>query len=169
MSFLTKTKNKIESGFTLVELVVVMAIMFIMATVIFVNERGDARQDVEAVAQQVSAQLRNLQNESLAGKQVDVGGVPVSACRFVFDSSALTSYAIKYDKNCGGAESVIGSTTISLAKKFVKMDAKVVSFISPRGDANSANVITLTSTKDSNEKRYVKINSNGNVIVSTSP
>lgn len=162
--------KKTKSGFTLIEMIVVMVIFFLMTgTLLIANSKSDSIQQVESVAQQISSQLRTLQNEALAGKRIewpDGSGTYVTVCRFNF-KSALTSYSVTYDKNCSGAQSLIGSpTNVSLNKKKVKLNVTTTIFTSPRGEVVSAVDIIVTSSKNNSVLRHVRVNQSGNVTIS---
>lgn len=165
-----KNKKTKKAGFTLVELMVVMAIFLLMTGTLFtVNSKSDSIQEVENVSLQLSAQLRNLQNEALTGKRIewpDGSGTYLPVCRFTLKSIA-TSYSVVYDKNCLGAQSLVGNATnFDVSKKKVRLSVNAVSFVSPRGEVTAPVDIIVTSTKDSSVFRYVRVNASGNVIIS---
>lgn len=169
---LKNIKKKNEKGFSFVELMAVMAIISIMAGSVFViSSRSGATQDVEAASQQITSQLRNLQNESLSGKRIEypVGSDKYeSPCRFFF-TSTVSAYSIKYDKNCSGISSLIGTSNFDIANKRVSLEPKTIIFSSPWGKIDSINQITVTSNKVSTVKRYIYLNSMGNIEISETP
>ena len=158
---------KLKAGFTLVELLIVIAIMMTMTTVLLLmSSKNTGSQEVNAVAQQISAQLRGLQNEALTGQRVN--NIPV--CRFVFDSSATTSYKVSYDQNCSGTSDFIGSGVVTdFSTDRVKVSPVTVSYASPRGDVSmSNNFITITSNRDSSVQMFVTLGLSGNVEIASS-
>lgn len=153
------TKNK--SGFSLVELIVVMAIIVIMTGVLLVSQGGNNRnqEDVEAAARKVAAQLRQLQNEALSGKQI--GGT--SACYFNFVAVGTATYQINYN-NCSNVLIAGSSQSFDInTSKNVTAGAITITFLSPRGGSASGKVI-LTSTKDINVQSSVCVCSSGNIL-----
>lgn len=169
----TNTKIFMKSGFSLVELLVVMGITLMMAGMVFaLNAKSVAPQDVESASQQVSAQLRSLQNEALTGKMVkDSGGNFVSACRFIFKANSSNStYSVIYDKNCSGAtvDQIGEPLVVDLQKKRVKFDADhTIIFSSPRGETGSEEEIILISDRNTSIKKYINTSSSGSVQVAS--
>ena len=152
------------------ELLVVMAILSIMTGVLFVSVGDSSKKDAEVAAQQISAQLKALQNEALTGKRIEVpanSGTFISACYFVFDTTALTSYKVSY-LDCSAAPQPIGSDLIvDLKKKKVTVDAHTIVFTSPRGEVsgNDSDVV-ISSTKDPSVKKFVNMSSAGSTATS---
>jgi len=118
-----------KQGFSLVELLTVMAIMIIMAAVLLVN-RNESKPayDVETGARQVAAQLRALQNEALSGKSFDTNADGIAdtiACEMRFNTKANNSmeYAYKisyYDCTVPIKQLIPGSSQdFNIGKKFV--------------------------------------------------
>jgi prepilin-type N-terminal cleavage/methylation domain-containing protein len=89
--------NGVKKAFSLIELVVVIAIIAIMTAVLFlsVDNKSKAKNEVETATQQLISQIRFLQNETLSGKLI--GSDPVSY--FKFSSSANSAfYTVGYYK-----------------------------------------------------------------------
>lgn len=169
-SVISISKRWTVVGFSLPELLVVMAIVSVMSGVLFVSvSKSTGKKEVENAAQQIATQIRALQNESLTGKLVDDGaGNMVSACRFILDTSPLTSYKVVYDKNCADPISQIGPDIIvDLTKKKVTVDSRTIIFLSPRGEVvgPTSNEIVVTSTRAGSVKKYVSLNSSGKVEI----
>lgn len=166
-------KTKKTNGFSLVEIIVVMAIVSIMAGVAFVvGGSGNAEKDVDTATQMIAAQIKNLQSEALIGKKIPDGlGNMVSACRFVFDTNpANNSYSIIYDRNCSGAANVIGQAAVTdLAEYKVETDDVSITFISPRGELLSSQQIRVFSSKNSSIDKYIEVNSVGVVEINDNP
>jgi len=110
------------TGFTLVEVLVIMFIISTLSTVLVVNWRkNEKRYQLQRSAQIIVQNFRKAQNMSLAGKnlcdQTSPSCVPPSY-GFFFSKTDLTSYVIFSDKNgnnkYGGGESVEAVETIYL-------------------------------------------------------
>jgi prepilin-type N-terminal cleavage/methylation domain-containing protein len=84
-----------KKGFSLLELVVVMAIMVIMSGVVIASISGNkTNKDLEAAAREIEAAVREAQNDALTGKQVDPAKVPCKF-KFVYTGNSNT-YKIQY-------------------------------------------------------------------------
>lgn len=158
--------SKFKSGFSLIELMVVIVLMLIMTAVLFLNQsKNKAQKDVEVAARQVAAQLRTLQNEALSGKQIGTDIV----CDFEFNAtSGNTLYSIKYYKDCAGSHSYIGSPqniSLNSGKGNVTISPSVIiSFSAPRGEVSADSRITLTSKGDTSKLAYVWVCKSGNIF-----
>lgn len=151
-----------KNGFSLVELLIVMAIMVIMAGVLLVS-RSESRPvyDVEAGARQVAAQLRVLQNEALSGKMIG----NVIACEMRFNTNpgdATKSYKTGY--YCANTlipnseqKFLIGKNatnkSVSLAGdyyvKFTPPQATILSDLPVIGAARAISITSADGTKTS--------------------
>lgn len=156
---------KPRAGFTLVELLIVVAIMLIMTGTLFANQRNKKEViEVESAAREVAAQLRALQNEALNGKLIE----GEYAHYFKFNTpDALTSnnsvYTVSY-ANSAGPSNIIGDVQpFNLAKKHVVFSPASLYFTSPLGKPDSWRLITITSTTSSSDRMYVCISSSGNI------
>ena len=155
-------KNK--KGFSLVELLIVLAIMTIMTGVVFATKNGDkkASVDVEAATRDVAAQIRSLQNEALNGKMI--GTIP--ACSFKFAmANGDTKYSVSYFSDCS-ATTIIGAVKdINFnSKKTVKANsANSFYFSAPQGTVSASQKIGLESLSDSSVKGCVVVSANGSV------
>ncbi|MDD5464245.1 MAG: prepilin-type N-terminal cleavage/methylation domain-containing protein [Candidatus Moranbacteria bacterium] len=162
--------SKIKKGFSLVEMLIVAAIMIFMTGVLFVNQNGKkASSDVEVMARQIAAQIRALQNEALNGKRFDTnadGIADINACRFYFDAPAGLSYYVKYYSNCAVAptEIVSAAQTVSLNKKRVSIvgSATNLFFSPPDGRVDGVKTIVIKSTI-ANVCASVNVSINGSV------
>ncbi|HAR99644.1 MAG: hypothetical protein US57_C0010G0011 [Candidatus Moranbacteria bacterium GW2011_GWC2_37_73] len=146
--------SKIKKGFSLVEMLIVAAIMIFMTGVLFVNQNGKkASSDVEVVARQIAAQIRALQNEALNGKRFDTnadGIADINACKFELDAPLGVTYTVKYYSDCAvtPTEIAIGGQSIDLTKKrvsFVGSDVNLF-FSPPDGRVDGVKIIILRST-----------------------
>lgn len=130
---------KHKKAFSLIELLVVMAIILIMTAVLFSFDTGkQAQNDVETAGRQVASQLRSLQNDMLNGKQSSAGRY---ACRAQMTfSNAGASFNISYYDACptdgSGTGTLLGtSQTVNLKNATFGSDGNIV-FASPRGAIN---------------------------------
>jgi len=84
-----------RKGFSLMELLIVIAIIGIMTAVLLVNLSGSRSQkQVEAAAREVAAAIREAQNNALTGKNVTTG------CSYIFTyNSGSSSYGISSCSN----------------------------------------------------------------------
>ena len=155
---------KTKQGFSLAELLVVVAIIIIMTGVMFASMSGNKSQkDAENAARQVASQLRQLQNEAINGKQINDKIV----CYFDFNYfSADKGYKIAYRDCPDGEEAVETSPIIKLnsGKGNVSIDitdTTDIYFEAPHGIYSGPLQITFTS----NDKRaYVCVCSSGNIF-----
>jgi type II secretion system protein H len=156
--------QKIQSGFTLVELLVVLAIITIMTVVVLGINNSDnkATTDVDSIARQLAAEIRVLQNEALNGKIV--GGT--TACKYVLNVSAA-SYMVRY-LDCTASQDVInaGTKVVNLPDKRVTLSANPsgIVFSSPMGTVSSSQKITVTSIVSASVAACVTVSSDGSVM-----
>jgi prepilin-type N-terminal cleavage/methylation domain-containing protein len=82
-----------KRGFSLLEMVVVVAIIVIMTMVMFVISFKDrSSKELEAVGREVSAAVREAQNNALTGRQRDNDLLP---CSFAFILNGSSGYSIR--------------------------------------------------------------------------
>ncbi len=162
--------HKNKKGFSIIELMVVIAIMTIMVAVLFLKQ-GDrkAYTDVEAASRIVAAQIRELQNESLSGKKIGTG----YANKYYFTLTNLpaipphttTTYSISYQDSAG---TDLGSAqTFDIATKKVKFKSLNPTFefhfTAPSGNVSAGSVIEIVSN-DNTVSGYICISKTGSVI-----
>lgn len=165
--------HKNAKGFSIIELMTAIAIASVMGGIIFtIASKSGATQDVEAMSQQIAAQLRTLQNESSAGRRIQSppgSGNYEIICRFEFRSVA-TSYSVYYDKKCSDPSTYISNTVTDVSRKMVTLSPVTIKYNSPRGDVSGGPFqIIITSNKDGSVKQYVYINQQGNVEIAKTP
>jgi prepilin-type N-terminal cleavage/methylation domain-containing protein len=128
----TKSRKFFQKGFSLVEFIVVIAIIFVMTGILFVNYNNNrAKTEVEAAARTLVVQMRALQNESLNGKQIG----DKMACQYIFNANASSQYSIEY-KECSSGNTIDdGSQTLYFNSKHNvnSIAAITVTFNSPFG------------------------------------
>lgn len=81
----THTKNnlRVKRGFSFLEMIVVVAIITIMTMVMLVvSFRDRSKKEVEAVGREVTAAIRETQNNALTGRQQGSENLP---CSFIFE------------------------------------------------------------------------------------
>lgn len=133
-----------KNGFTLVEIMLVMAIIGVMSAMVFSSLRsGKEQKAVEGEARRVASAIREVQNYALTGKQIS-GQIP---CRFGVGSIAIgnTSMVLRESHRTGSscsagasADAAIPGMTVSLSNG-VRFTADVNAsffFTVPRGELN---------------------------------
>lgn len=94
--------SKFKSGFTLMELMVVVAIIGIMTAVTIVSlNRGKTEKQLEVAAREVAGAIREAQSNALNGKVLDPTKIP---CKFFFARNTTflqNQYKINYYWNNG--------------------------------------------------------------------
>lgn len=97
---LSKTKNppslklwRTQKGFTFIEVIIIFTIIFIMTAVLLSTSYKDReRKELQATAREVTASIREAQNNALTGKQKGTGTMP---CAFQYEISS-DGYQIKH-------------------------------------------------------------------------
>jgi len=162
-----KNRNNIKKGFSLVEMLIVFAIMMIMIAMLL-SKNNSAKSDTEAAAQQIAAQLRSLQNSALTGMQAtnDAGTITSSVCTFEFDGTAKTSYVAKYYRECSFLPVTEAFKTLSIVTLHnVEINAGRMTFQSPHGNVGGAATISIKSKKDSSSCSEVILGAGGNIEI----
>jgi len=174
--------SKFKSGFSLIELMVVIVLMLIMTAVLFLNQsKNKAQQDVESSARQFVAELRSLQNDALNGKLIDTNkdSIPdTSSCRFYFRTMGGYSIYGFYYWNCAtetmmrfadGAGYIAPIVDISKKRVIFTGASTAFYFSVPLGmvyseaKVHSAQSFTITSTIDSAIAMCVKVSIDGSI------
>lgn len=94
-----------KKGFTFIEVIIIFTIVFIMTAILLSTSYKDRyRKELQAAAREVTASIREAQNNALTGKQKGSGTMP---CAFQFYMNS-NSYQIKHETrdldspNCNG-------------------------------------------------------------------
>jgi prepilin-type N-terminal cleavage/methylation domain-containing protein len=89
-------KNRVfgsQRGFSFLEMIIVIAIITIMTMVMFVVSFKDrATKEIETVAREVTAAIRETQNNALTGRQQGSDNLP---CAFAFVLSGNSGYKVR--------------------------------------------------------------------------
>ena len=138
-------KRKKQSGFTLVEILVVIAVIGILASMALVNTGKNLDRDLRQEAERLTTFLRDVQNRALAGE--NVSGATEKICGFGVHKNSdneLWVYYIKtdLDNNCssvsknypGGAEDPYKIDTFIFKNGVMADDFSDLFFLSPYGE-----------------------------------
>ena len=162
-----QNKTKFKSGFSLMELLIVIAIAMIMTGIVFVwNNGSSAPLDVKNATQQVRTQLSVLQNEALTGKRIEnAAGVWENACSFKLekDGADQSAYVVSYYTECSStpnaASLIKSSDPVKLKNVSITINgAGYAIYQSPHGNSNTA-TIDIVSNKNSEENAQVVVTS----------
>jgi prepilin-type N-terminal cleavage/methylation domain-containing protein len=130
-----------KKGFTLIEILVAIAIVGILASIAVVNFGKNVDQDVRMERERLTGFLRDVQNKALTGEIVTVSGTAVSGmCGFGFhyvSSSQIQAYYVA-NSNCAGVSKNYG-TSLSSDVFYLK------------------NGVTMTSTFDDTDDTFFLI------------
>jgi len=88
-----------RAGFTFVELMVVMSIIFIISAVVLVG-LGSMRNSsqLDSSQREVAAAIKLLQSYAIQGKTQDIGGVQKAPCGYGFQFTSNNGFQIFYNK-----------------------------------------------------------------------
>lgn len=129
-----------QKGFTLVEILVVMAMTAIMISVTLISLGGTRDQKaVEGETRKFAATVRELQNYALTGRQIVAGQVSCAIGIFSMDSgddSYIPSYSHRTGTTCADAPEFIelSPSGLSGGVSFETVPADALYFRVPRGD-----------------------------------
>lgn len=166
-----KNKNGLLSkrGFTLMELMIVMAITGIMLSVVLVNMQNSRKNsEIEAAGMQLVSLLREVQNNALTGKKIgsDEGDY---SCAFQFKINTNGSYEIARSLKQSGNDSCEGGDDMSdpyvtggLQK--VKLNSQqTIKFTVPHGEMIGVSQIILQHVADSSVTYSACISAGGDI------
>lgn len=154
-----RTVQKTRSGFTLIEVVIVVAIIGITSTVVFVSiSASRATRGLDRGSREVMAALREAQNYALSGRSATISenntffGLQISSAtdyNVVSSSGTISTYTLK-----DGVTFTSGNTTIEFAL--------------PRGDVRQGGTPLVGSYRISVTKggssRYACVYSTGRIV-----
>jgi len=154
--FLSKTKNhpsfrlrRTQRGFTFIEVIIIFTIIFIMTAVLMsMSFKERSSKEIETVANEVVASIRETQNNALTGKQKDNMQLP---CAFKFgfvnpessDPSIYNAYQMFYSSRDLDATCPLDDAS-NINSSFLK------TIVLP------ANITITAHAEDTNKKTYVK-------------
>jgi prepilin-type N-terminal cleavage/methylation domain-containing protein len=162
-----KFGHKTKKGFSLIEMVIVLVLILLMTGVLFANSKDDTYQaDVDGSTAQILTQLRSLQNDSLNGKIITVGGVQHIICTAYMTTTNDDNMIVKtYGEHCDTAESSIAGYREDIPLKNAKMEftppAPIVKFATPNGQINDGAgkiKISIVSTRNDTKMNTICIN-----------
>jgi len=156
--------KKQRQGFTLIELIIVIAIVGILASVVMVGVNSQARveRELETNAREFASVLREAQNYALTGKQAN-GTVTTDKFRVDWIDSTYTLSAV----SSSGTVAIIASYSL---KNGVTLDGNGASFITfslPWGVSNATSTIIISFSKSTYQK-YVCLSVEGRIEDSSS-
>lgn len=176
----TKLKNKkmniskkTMKGFSLVEVLISLAIIAIMTGTFLMTGNNKGKQEVQLAAREVAAQLRLLQNDALNGKVIDGKIICKTEMNFKADPNTNTNkYEMKYytgDCDSGGTE--VRTETFVPKKSEINLGEATegsISFMAPLGKVDYSTLggpsgVLLQSEKNSDQKMTVCVNNAGNI------
>lgn len=152
-------KRKIEQGFTLIEIVIVIAIIGIMTALVFAIS-GPSRKssELESSAVEVITALREAQNYALTGRQISAD------CTIYNMSLSGSEYVLT---NIGGGTGTCKlSQTYKLKNGVTFIGSPSVNFEAPHAIKSGAGVIGLTK---GGNNYYICINSMGVITKNPNP
>lgn len=129
----TKLKNKkmniskkTMKGFSLVEVLISLAIIAIMTGTLLMTGNNKSKQEVQLAGREIAAQLRLLQNDALSGKVV--GGKNICKAEMSLTAGANT-YETRYYDQCSSANPI--ATNPFTLKKIELLHTGSISFSVP--------------------------------------
>ena len=163
--------KKTMKGFSLVEVLISLAIIAIMTGTLLMTGNNKSKQEVQLAAREIAAQLRLLQNDVLNGKVI--GGKIICKTEMNFKTgNDENKYEMKYytgDCDSGGTE--VKTETFFPKKSKINLGEATegsISFMAPLGKVDYStlggpNGILLQSERNLNQKMTVCVNDAGNI------
>ena len=133
---MTEKTKKTFSGFTLIEIVVAMAILSIMAAVTITSMSGaKTKSEVDGAARQLAASIREAQNYALTGKNITSTSTN-RACQFsVVSTSGSGTFVLKQASMAGTTCGALANAVTYTLQNGVSFSAgSEVRFDVPRGE-----------------------------------
>ena len=158
-----KKMKRTAKGFSMIELLIVIAIIVIMTGVLLSQKTNKSAIEVQSATRTVAAQLRSLQNDALNGKIAD--GKIICKAEMSFDP-VNEQYSIKYYNDCSSSV-VLETNTFNLVKSDLQTGG-TISFLVPMGKVNinldgGVKRVLLVSASDPSQKMTVCVNDAGNI------
>src|SRR5664280_1664418 len=91
--------KRIAKGFSMIELLIVIAIIAIMTGIFLTQKTNKSAIEVETYARTMAAQLRALQNDAINGKVID-GKIICKAEMTLNTGTNPKGYSLEYYDNC---------------------------------------------------------------------
>lgn len=157
-----------EQGFTLAELIIVVAIIGIFSSLTVVNFRGNEKvRTMDNQARSLLDGVKRMQTSSLSGKII-ANQIPISYI-FEINKCLITNclYSLKAKNVIGGTDNI---DTVLLDQSIVEIDGNnlVIEMTPPRSDIkmymdgvlipNNEVIITLKNINDSSVTKRIRIN-----------
>ena len=120
------SNKKTIKGFSLMEVIITLAIIAIMTGVLFAKNNNKAAQEVQLAAREMAAQLRLLQNDAINGKVI--GGKNICKAEMSLTAGANT-YETRYYDQCSSANPI--ATNPFTLKKIELLHTGSISFSVP--------------------------------------
>ena len=150
MDFKKKNKEKLNSGFTFVEIISVLAIMAILATVVTMSFSSvGGKQSLEKATISVISIFNEAKSMAISSKDFSDYGVRV-------ESDKLTSFKGSY-----GNENTIYSLPNLVTISNISLGGSDVIFKRVSGSTTATGTITISLINDQSENNIIKISQTG--------
>jgi len=155
------SNKRTTKGFSIMEVIIVIAIIVIMTAVLFVKNKNNGAQEVQLAAREMTAQLRLLQNEAISGKVIN--GQNIYKAEMSLVAGTNTYQIMYYDQS----DNQIGPTDPLKPKKSKLLNTGSISFSVPLAQVSvnfgGPNGFVLRSEKDSSQEMTICVNNAGNI------
>lgn len=125
-----------KKAFTLIELLIVIAIIGIMSSVVFVSmQNSKTETELKTAAREVAAAIREAQNNALTGKMIDG---EIAGLFDIVPSDSTNGYQMKYQTKVGDGweERTVYSKNIKEGLTFTDSSSQRVRFNVPYGNVS---------------------------------